>query len=92
MAKQPRKPKEQKQNIFAFDKSNYIPMVIGFVVIIIGMILMAGGNNHDPLKFHYEIFSTRRLTIAPIIIMLGFVIELYAILKKPGQTKKEDKD
>jgi uncharacterized membrane protein len=92
MAKQPRKTKEKKPDIFAFDKSNYIPMIVGFLVIVIGMLLMAGGNNHDPLKFHYEIFSTRRLTIAPIIIMLGFVIELYAILKKPRQPKTEDKN
>ncbi|MGC9331699.1 MAG: DUF3098 domain-containing protein [Bacteroidales bacterium] len=92
MAKQPHKTKEKKQDIFAFDTSNYIPMVVGFVVIIVGMILMAGGNNHDPLKFHYEIFSTRRLTIAPIVIMMGFVMELYAILKKPRQPNTENKD
>ncbi|MFO7790294.1 MAG: DUF3098 domain-containing protein [Bacteroidota bacterium] len=89
MAKQPKKQKEKKQNIFAFDKSNFIPMIIGFAVIIIGMALMAGGNNENPNVFHYEIFNTRRLTIAPIVIMLGFIIELYAILKKPGKSEAE---
>jgi hypothetical protein len=58
-------------------------MIAGLVVILIGNLLMIGGGSEDPKVFDPEIFSTRRLTIAPIVILLGFVIEVYAIMRKP---------
>ena len=67
---------------FAFGKENYMLMVIGVVVIIIGFILMNGGGSDDPNVFNPEIFSPRRITVAPLVIMLGFIIEIAAILKK----------
>jgi hypothetical protein len=67
---------------FAFGKENYVLMLLGIAVIILGYILMAGGGSDDPNVFNPEIFSTRRLTVAPILIMLGFVIEIFAILRK----------
>jgi hypothetical protein len=71
--------------VFLFDKSNYMWMIGGAVLIVIGFLLMGGGKSPDPHKFNYdEIYSTRRITIAPILILIGFAIEAYAIMKKPA--------
>lgn len=67
-----------------FSKENYKWMVIGLVVMAIGFFLMAGGKSADPNVFNdNEIYSVRRITIAPILIVAGLVIEIYAIMKKP---------
>jgi hypothetical protein len=58
-------------------------MLIGLGFILIGFILMIGGGSDDPTKFSPEIFSFRRLTLAPILILIGYVIEIFAIMKKP---------
>ena len=67
---------------FAFGKENYMLMLIGIAVIILGFILMAGGGSDDPNKFSPEIFSTRRMTVAPILIVIGLIVEIAAVLKK----------
>ena len=75
---------EKKEDQLAFGKENYMLFAAAFAVVIIGYLLMIGGGSTDPNVFnHDEIFSTRRITIAPIIILLGFVLGFYAILKKP---------
>jgi membrane-bound ClpP family serine protease len=61
---------------------NYILLIAGLVVIIIGMVLMAGGGSDDPNVFNYDMFSWRRITLAPILIVGGFAFEVYALLKK----------
>jgi hypothetical protein len=67
-----------------FTKDNYMWMLGGIVVMTIGFFLMAGGKSADPTKFNDdEIYSTTRITIAPILIMAGFIIEIFAIMKKP---------
>jgi len=67
-----------------FTRDNYIWMLAGVVVMTLGFILMAGGKSADPTKFNDdEIYSTTRITIAPILIMAGFVIEIFAIMRKP---------
>ncbi len=71
---------------FLFDKRNYLLMVIGVVLIIIGFIVMAGGGSKDPKVFNEAIFDTQRLTIAPILVLLGFAVEVVAIMLKPKQT------
>lgn len=72
---------------FLFDKENYMWMIGGVVLILIGFVLMAGGKSPDPHKFNYdEIYSFRRITLAPIVILLGFVVEVYAIMKKPKES------
>ena len=68
---------------FALGRENYILMIIGLVVIILGFLLMIGGNSKDPNVFSEEIFSFRRLTLAPILVLAGYVIEIFAIMKKP---------
>ena len=73
---------------FLFDKGNYMWIIGGVVLIILGFILMAGGKSEDPNKFNYEeIYSTRRITIAPLLILIGFAVEIYAIMKKPADTQ-----
>lgn len=68
---------------FLFDRSNYTWMLGGVVLIVIGLMLMSGGKSTDPHVFNYdEIFSARRITIAPLMILIGFAVEVYAIMKK----------
>jgi len=68
---------------FAFGKENYILMLIGVVLIVFGFILMTGGNSTDPNVFNEDMFDFRRLTLAPIMILIGFGVEIVAIMKKP---------
>lgn len=67
-----------------FTKDNYMWMLAGIVVMTIGFLLMAGGKNADPTKFEDSVtYSVQRITVAPILIMAGFVIEIFAIMRKP---------
>ena len=69
--------------MFAFGKENYKFLLIGLVINVIGFMLMIGGGSEDPTKFNAdELFSARRITIAPILIVLGYIIMIYAIMKK----------
>lgn len=61
---------------------NYILLLVGAVVIVVGFVLMSGGGKATPEGFHYEIFSWRRITLAPILVIAGFAFEIYAILKR----------
>ncbi|MBK7376155.1 MAG: DUF3098 domain-containing protein [Ferruginibacter sp.] len=66
-----------------FGKENYMWMLIGLAVLALGFFLMAGGKSSDPKVFNTdEVYSTTRITIAPILIIAGFVIEIFAIMKK----------
>jgi membrane-bound ClpP family serine protease len=77
------KKSNEKLN-FALGKENYILLVIGFAIIILGFILMIGGKSEDPTVFkEEEIFSFRRITLAPMIVLAGFIFEIWAIMKKP---------
>jgi len=78
-----KKDKEIKSTGFALGKENYKLMAIGFVIIIIGFVLMIGGGSDDPNVFNPEIFSFRRITLAPMVLLFGFIFEIYAIMKKP---------
>lgn len=70
-----------------FGKENFKWMLIGMGVLILGFILMAGGGSDDPNVFNKdEVYSTRRITIAPIIILLGIAIEIYAIFRQNKTT------
>ncbi len=87
------KPKEtpkQQHLEFALAKQNYIYLAIGFAVIILGFILMVGGGSTNPNEFNgEELFSFRRITLAPIIILLGFAFEIWAIMHKPKKSEKQ---
>lgn len=71
----------KKDDRFALGVENYKMMAIGFAIIVFGFILMAGGQSNDPNVFNDEIFSFRRITLAPLIILAGFIFEIYAIMK-----------
>lgn len=78
---------EDKKFQFALAKENYILLAIGFGIIILGFVLMIGGRSEDPTVFNEEIFSFRRITLAPIVVLFGFMFEIYAIMKKPKSVK-----
>ena len=76
---------------FALSKENYILLFIGFAIIVLGFILMVGGKSEDPTVFNEdEIFSFRRITLAPIVVLIGFIFEIWAIMKKPKSGGNED--
>lgn len=83
----PQKKAANQHQGFLFDKSNYILMLAGVILVVIGFMLMSGGKSEDPTQFKYdEIYSTTRITIAPLMILIGFAVEIYAIMKKPSAT------
>jgi membrane-bound ClpP family serine protease len=75
--------KDQNTKGFAFGPTNYKILLVGIVVILIGFLLMVGGGSEDPNVFNPEIFSFRRITLAPVVVLIGFAIEVIAILYKP---------
>jgi hypothetical protein len=84
-------PKKQASNTpatqpnkdqFAFTRENYKWVLIGLAFIVLGFLLMIGGGSKDPDVFSQGIFSFRRMTLAPILVLVGYAIEIYAIMKK----------
>ena len=80
-----KKRKEASKSDFVFGKKNYKFMFIGLACIALGFILMAGGGSDDPNVFNPEIFSWRRIRLAPTIVLIGFGIQVYAILLNPDK-------
>ncbi len=84
------KQTNSKDADFALAKENYLYLIIGFVIIIIGFLLMVGGGSDDPNVFNgKELFSFRRITLAPIVVLFGFFFEIWAIMKKPKEINEE---
>ncbi|MBT8253520.1 MAG: DUF3098 domain-containing protein [Flavobacteriaceae bacterium] len=82
------KRKQESKQTFIFGRANYKWMFIGLGFIALGFILMAGGGSDDPNVFNPEIFSFRRIRLAPTLVLIGFAIQIYAILldpEKPGK-------
>ena len=75
-------PAEQEPPKMPLTRRNYVLLAIGLAVILLGFVLMAGGGSDSPDQFNYAMFSWRRITLAPILVIGGFVIEIYAILKR----------
>ena len=77
---------ENKKTLFK--KENYILMIIGVLIIAIGFMLMSGGASQNPAEFNAEeVYSFRRITLAPMIVLAGFVFEIFAIFYKPKNDK-----
>ena len=76
------KEQENTEQHFALGKKNYRLLIIGFFIIVLGFILMMGGNSIDANHFNPAIFSFRRITLAPMLVLFGFMFEIYAIMKK----------
>lgn len=96
MAKKLQHKEEKKQNVaaekqtdmaagFAFGQQNYKLLFIGLALILVGFLLMIGGGSDNPKEFSEDIFNFRRLTLAPILVLAGYVVEIYAIMKKPKE-------
>ena len=68
---------------FAFGKENYKLLLIGLGLIVLGFLLMIGGGSKDPKVFSYALYDFQRLTLAPILVLGGYVVEIFAIMKKP---------
>lgn len=78
----PKKEQVSKENLFPLSWSNYKLMLMGFGIIVFGFILMVGGGSNDPNVFNPDIFSFRRITLAPIIVLFGFAFVGYSIMKR----------
>lgn len=80
------KNNEQKPD-FLFDQINYKFLLIGIAVIALGFILMSGGGSTEPKVFNEDVFSFRRIRLAPTVVLIGFGITIYSIFKNPKSSK-----
>ena len=76
---------------FAFDKKNYVLLAIGMLVVIVGLILMSGSGSSEGV-FNPDIFSVRRIRVAPVVCLFGFVFIIFAIMHKPADKQDEVKE
>lgn len=76
---------------FAFDKVNFILLAVGMAIVIIGFILMSGSGSSETV-FNPDVFSVRRIKVAPIVCLFGFLFIIYAILRKPAYTPLEEEN
>jgi DUF3098 family protein len=76
------KPQSEEKS-FAFNKDNYKYMFIGLGLLVLGFLLMIGGGNEDPDEFSFGLFNFQRLTLAPILILAGLAMQIFAIMKRP---------
>jgi len=85
MTKKDFKKDSEKKAGLALDKMNYILLIISALVVIFGFILMAGGGSDDPNVFNEAIYGFRRVKLAPLVTLAGFLFAIYAIMKKPSK-------
>lgn len=78
-------PAQKSGPEFTFGRENYKLLLIGLAFIAVGFLLMIGGGSDDPNEFSSKIFNFRRLTLAPILVVAGYIIEIFAIMKKPSK-------
>ncbi len=81
------KRKQQSKAEFIFGKKNYKFMLIGLACIVVGFILMSGGGSDDPSVWSPDVFSWRRIRLAPTLVLIGFGFQVYAILLNPDKKK-----
>ncbi|MDG1031362.1 MAG: DUF3098 domain-containing protein [Flavobacteriaceae bacterium] len=77
--------KNSNKKTFVFGKKNYVTMIIGLAFITLGFVLMSGGGSEDPNIFNPEIYNFRRIKLAPTLVLIGFGIQVYAILLNPNK-------
>ena len=87
MIKKEKEKEKEKKVKLALEKENYFLLIIAVVIVIIGFILMAGGGSDDPNVFNEAIYGFRRVKLAPVITLAGFIFGIYAIMKKPKKDK-----
>jgi hypothetical protein len=74
--------KKKEERVLLFDRTKYTLLIAGLLVTAIGFLLMIGGGSADPSEFSYDLFSFRRITLAPFLVLVGYGIQIYAIMKK----------
>ena len=84
-----KKPVVENKAGFPIPERNYKMILLGFAIVALGFVTTMGGAREDPNQFNYEIFSFRRITLAPIVVLAGFGFVVWAIMRKP---KKEIKN
>lgn len=84
-----KKTEAEKKAGFPIPVSSYKMILIGFGIVLLGFVLMMGGGSDNPSEFNYEIFSFRRITLAPIVVLAGFGFVFWAIMRKPKKIEKE---
>ena len=72
----------ESQEVFSLGKKNYILLIIGLAIVMTGFMLMTGGGSPDPNVFNEEVFSARRITLAPVTVLAGYIFIIYAIMKR----------
>lgn len=77
------KNEQENETQMPFGRDNYLWVMIGLAFLLIGFLLMIGGGSDDPDVFNEAIFNFRRLTLAPILVLIGFGVQIYAIMKRP---------
>ncbi|MBO5809505.1 MAG: DUF3098 domain-containing protein [Bacteroidales bacterium] len=77
------KNEQENETPMPFGRDNYLWVMIGLAFLLIGFLLMIGGGSDDPDVFNEAIFNFRRLTLAPILVLIGFGVQIYAIMKRP---------
>lgn len=90
MEKKTTKNKEDNSFAFVFSRINYILLIAGIVLIALGYILLSGGGSDDPNTFNPAMFDTRRLYVAPILIVIGFLVEIVAIMYNTKKKQSEE--
>ncbi|MBN2638691.1 MAG: DUF3098 domain-containing protein [Bacteroidales bacterium] len=85
--KQQQKPVKPSEINWVFSRENYIYMFIGLGLLTLGYLLMIGGGSDDIIRFSPSIFDFQRLTLAPLLVLAGYAVEIYAIMKLPKKTK-----
>lgn len=73
---------------YGIARENYIILIAGITLIIVGYLLMIGGGSDDPNKFNPEIFSTRRITVAPVVCIIGFAVVAISIMRRPKKAQE----
>ena len=87
MGKNQKKSKDTPKQEFIFQRRNYLIMFLGLALIALGFILMSGGGSDDPNVFRTDIYSFRRIKLAPTLVLIGLGLEVYAILLNPHKNK-----
>jgi hypothetical protein len=81
--------KNKEERVLLFDRTKYTLMIVGLLVTAIGFLLMIGGGSDDPNVFSYDLFSFRRITLAPILVLAGFGVQIFAIMKKTSNVSEQ---
>lgn len=84
------KKETEKKFEMALEKQNYRLLAIAFAIVVVGFLLMIGGASDNPEVFNEEVYSFRRITLAPVVVLFGFLFGVYAIMKKPSAAKKDE--